>query len=171
MFVLFCSNDFRPPFSDISSLYFSRSVKDQVLHPHKSINKSIQLYVLIFIFLESKQKDKMFCTESYQIFSEVKINCVAKDRIPERYSRQDIWLPQNFKGYVTIEDVCYRERAQEVQQSLCTPESHRAIGGIVLLSLNFGTGLRRVGGFTFLSLYVPLFNPLNWRLGGTEGRL
>jgi len=57
-------------------------VKYQVLHPHKSINKSIQQYVSIFTVLESKQKDKMFCTESYQIFSDVKINCVAKYRIP-----------------------------------------------------------------------------------------
>jgi len=32
-------------------------------HPYKTIGKIIALYILIFIFYESKLKDKIFCTE------------------------------------------------------------------------------------------------------------
>jgi hypothetical protein len=37
--------------------------RDQVAHPYKTIGGIIVLYILIFIFLESKLEDKRFCTE------------------------------------------------------------------------------------------------------------
>jgi hypothetical protein len=38
-------------------------VSDHVLHPYKTTGKIIILHTSIFIFLDSKLKDKIFCTE------------------------------------------------------------------------------------------------------------
>jgi hypothetical protein len=38
-------------------------VNDQVPHPYKTTTKIISKYFLIFIYLNSKQEDKRFCTE------------------------------------------------------------------------------------------------------------
>jgi len=46
-----------------SSLYSSHTVRDQVQHLRKTTGKILDLYILIFVFLESKLGDKRFCTE------------------------------------------------------------------------------------------------------------
>ena len=50
-------------FSDILSPRSTLSVSDQVSHPYKRTVQIIVLQILIYIFLDSKPDDKIFCTE------------------------------------------------------------------------------------------------------------
>ena len=50
-------------FSNSLSLYSSLNVSNQVSHPYKTASKIIVLYILFFIFLDSKLEDQKFCTE------------------------------------------------------------------------------------------------------------
>ena len=50
-------------FSNTISLRSFLNVSDQVSHPHKTRDKIIVLYILIFIFLYSKLEQKKFCNK------------------------------------------------------------------------------------------------------------
>jgi uncharacterized protein with HEPN domain len=41
----------------------SRNVRDKVLHPYVTTDKIIVLYIIIFMFLDSRRKDKTFWSE------------------------------------------------------------------------------------------------------------
>ena len=55
-------------FSNTLSLHFFLNVNDQVSHPYKTTDKIIVLYIILFIFLDMKLEDKIFCTKWYQAF-------------------------------------------------------------------------------------------------------
>ena len=45
-------------------LHLSPYMQDQVSHPYETTGKVIILYILIFIFLDIKLKDQIFCTNA-----------------------------------------------------------------------------------------------------------
>jgi hypothetical protein len=51
------------PCSQISCLYTSLHVRDQVSHPFRTTCKIIVLYILIFTFLDGRREDNRFWTE------------------------------------------------------------------------------------------------------------
>ena len=50
-------------FSNTLSLCSPLNLSDQVSHPYKKKSKIVVLYILIFVFLDSKLEDSRFCTE------------------------------------------------------------------------------------------------------------
>ena len=50
-------------FSNTLNLHSSLKVSDQISHPFKTTGKIIVLYIIFFVFLDSKLKDKRFCHE------------------------------------------------------------------------------------------------------------
>jgi len=50
-------------FPDTLSLRSTNNISDPVSHPYKTRQKVIVLYILDFIFLDSKLEDKKFCAE------------------------------------------------------------------------------------------------------------
>jgi hypothetical protein len=48
-------------FSNILNLRSSLNAGDQVAHPYKTTSKILILYVLIFVFVDSKLEDKRLC--------------------------------------------------------------------------------------------------------------
>jgi hypothetical protein len=52
-------------FSKTLSLYSSRNVSDRVLHPYTTTGKIIVLYILLFMFLDSRREDKRFWITMY----------------------------------------------------------------------------------------------------------
>jgi hypothetical protein len=53
-------------FLNTLSPHSSLILSNQVSHPNKSMGKIIFLFILVFIFLDSKFEDKRFCTEWQQ---------------------------------------------------------------------------------------------------------
>ena len=58
------------PYSKFLSLCTSYFLRVQVLNPYTTTDKIIVLCILSFIFLNSKQENKWFCTELYQALPE-----------------------------------------------------------------------------------------------------
>ena len=56
-----------------TSLYSSQNVRDQVQHPRKTTGKILDLYILIFVFLDGELEDKRLCTEWQRAFSDFKV--------------------------------------------------------------------------------------------------
>ena len=59
------------------SLCSSLDVRDQASRPYKTTGKITVLYIVIFIFFDSKLEDKKFCTKRYQAFPDFNIPLIS----------------------------------------------------------------------------------------------
>ena len=64
-------------FSNTLSLRSSLNVSNQVSHPYKTIGKIVVHYILIFICLDSKLKDRKFCTIWQPVFPEFSLILIS----------------------------------------------------------------------------------------------
>jgi hypothetical protein len=51
------------PFSSVLSLCFSLDIRHQVSHSHKTTDKILFLYILMFNFSDNRRKDQLLWTE------------------------------------------------------------------------------------------------------------
>jgi hypothetical protein len=56
-----CNKNYNYNSGTLSSYELPYSMRNQTVHPYKLTANIIVLYILIFIFLRSKQEDKMLC--------------------------------------------------------------------------------------------------------------
>jgi hypothetical protein len=73
------SHFFKIHLNIILSLRSSPNMSYHVSHPYKTTGRITILYILIFIFLDSKLEDKTFCTEWQQTFPDFNLLLISSE--------------------------------------------------------------------------------------------
>ena len=84
-------------FSNTLNLRSSLNVCDQISHPYKTTDKIIVMYILIFVFLDSKLVNERFCTELWQAFPGFNLLLI--------YSWIEFWFASVFPNIWTVPPV------------------------------------------------------------------
>jgi hypothetical protein len=101
------SSTFSPNILNTLSLCTSLNVRDNVSHPYKTTCKFIVLYVLIFMFFNSRQKDESFWTEWQQALPEFRLLVTTSwIRFCLLLSFPNIWTVQYFQRIYLL-SLCY----------------------------------------------------------------